>query len=237
MSAWTSTLLPMASQRSLHRRHRQVDQTRVLQPQTWSVRVRMVGLEIPDRLREPLVVLYQHHTCRALASFETTRMVTVTIHVQSYNVCCGCLFDEQLHKAWTFLQIPSETLQIGHRFVPSVSARLVPVPSSSMTDLACPVTNTPLSSPRYDNFLVCNASSCGDVVNTSSSLFLTDGVVTPFALSRFKDLTITSACRGSGSYSIQFFPPSDFQRTYRFRIRTSLAASQPAPRIARTFIV
>ena len=52
--------------------------------------------------------------------------------------------------------------------------------------------------------LVCNASSCGDVVNTSSSLFLTDGVVTPFALSRFNDLTINSACRGSGSHSIQF---------------------------------
>ena len=34
--------------------------------------------------------------------------------------------------------------------VPSVSACLVPIPSSSMTDLACPATNTPLSSPRYD---------------------------------------------------------------------------------------
>ena len=58
---------------------------------------------------------------------------------------------------------------------------------------------------RY--LLFCNASSCGNVVNTSSSLFLTDGVVTPFALSRFNDLTIISACRGSGSYSLQFFPP------------------------------
>ena len=45
--------------------------------------------------------------------------------------------------------------------------------------------------------LVCSAARtrlqcvhCGDVVNTSSSLFLTDGVVTPFALSRFNDLTI-----------------------------------------------
>ena len=33
--------------------------------------------------------------------------------------------------------------------VQSVSACLVPIPSSSLTDLACPATNTPLSSPRY----------------------------------------------------------------------------------------
>ena len=31
------------------------------------------------------------------ACFETLRMVTVTIHVESHNVCCGCLFDEQLN--------------------------------------------------------------------------------------------------------------------------------------------
>ena len=68
--------------------------------------------------------------------------------------------------------------------VPSVSACLEPSDSSSMT-----------ATLRY--FLVCNASSCGDVVNTSSSLFLTDGVVTPLALSKFNDLTINSACRGS----------------------------------------
>ena len=73
--------------------------------------------------------------------------------------------------------------------------------------------------------LVCNASNCGDVINTSPSLFLTDGVVTPFALSRFNDCAINSACRGSGSYSIQLLSPSEFQRTYRFRILTSLASS------------
>ena len=84
------------------------------------------------------------------------------------------------------------------------------------------------------NCLVCNASNCGDVINTSPSLFLTDGVVTPFALSRFHDFTINSACRGSGSYSIQLLSPSEFHRTYRFRILTSLASSRLAPRIART---
>ena len=55
------------------------------------------------------------------------------------------------------------------------------------------------------------------------------------SLSRFNDLTINSACRGPGSYSIQLLSPSEFQRTYRFRIRTSLTSSRLAPRIARAF--
>ena len=164
-------------------------------------------------------------------------MVTVTIHVQPYNVCCGCLFDEQLHKSWTFLQIPSKTLQNWSSIVPSASACLVPIPSSSLTDLACPATNTPLSSPRYDIFSFAMRPAVEMSSTHLPAFFLTGGVVTPFALSRFNDLTIKSACRGSGSYSIHFFPPPDFQRTYRFRIRTSLASSRPAPRIARTFIV
>ena len=150
-------------------------------------------------------------------------MVTVTMHVQWYNVCCGCLFDEQLHKSWTFLQIPSETLQIGHRLFRRFLHVSSPIPSSSMTDLAlsCDKYAALINYATVLSRLQC-VHNCGDVINTSSSLFLTDGVVTPIALSRLKDLTINSACRGSGSYSIQFLPPSDFQRTYRFRIRTSL---------------
>ena len=58
--------------------------------------------------------------------------------------------------------------------------------------------------------LVCNASNCGDVINTSSSLFLTDEVVTPLRTFQINNLTVNSACRGSGSYSIQLLSPSEF---------------------------
>ena len=64
--------------------------------------------------------------------------------------------------------------------------------------------------------------NCGDVTSTFSSLFLIDGVVTPFAFSRFHNLTMNSACRGSGSCSIELLSPLEFQRTHRFRILTSL---------------
>ena len=177
---------------------------------------------------------HQHHTCRALASFETICMATVTIHVQSYNVCCEFLFDEQLHKCF-FRYRPRRFRLIIDCSVGFCMSRANSFVEYDRSGLSCDKYAALITTLRY--FLVCNASSCRDVINTSSSLFLTDGVVTPFALSRFNDLTMNSACRGSGSYSIQFFPPSDFQRTYRFRIRTSLASSQPAPRIARTFIV
>ena len=58
-----------------------------------------------------MCIAHQHHTCRPLACLKTPGMVTVTIHVQPYSICSGCLFDEQLYKSWTFLQITSKTLR------------------------------------------------------------------------------------------------------------------------------
>ena len=133
---------------------------------------------------------------------QTPGMVTITIHVKSNNVCGGSLFDEQLYKSWTSFPIRTETLQNWSSI------------EYDRSGLSCDKYAALITTLRH---LVCNASNCGDIVNTFSSFFLTDGVVTPFALSNFNDLKINSACLGSGSNSIQLCPPLEFQRTYRFR--------------------
>ena len=154
-------------------------------------------------------------------------MVTVTIHVQSYNVCCGCLFDEQ------FKYRPRRFKLVIDCSVGFCMSRANSFVEYDRSGLSCDKYAALITTLRY--LLVCSAQLWRCHQHLFQPFLLTDGVVTPFALSRFKDLTINSACRGSGSHSIQFLPPSEFQRTYRFRIRTSLASSRPAPRIARTF--
>ena len=136
-----------------------------------------------------MCITHQHHTCRVYASFETTRMVTVTIHVQ---IAQRLLWMPVRRTTAQVVDFSSNTVRDASNWssiVPSVSACLVPIPSSNMTDLA--YDRSGLSCDKYAALIttlrycfVCNAFNCGDVINTSSSLFLTDGVVTPFALSR-----------------------------------------------------
>ena len=79
-------------------------------------------------------------------------MVTVTIHVP---VVQRLLWMSARRTTAQGVDVSSDTVRDTSNLssiVPSVSACLVPIPSSSMTDLACPATNTPLSSPRYDIF-------------------------------------------------------------------------------------
>ena len=118
--------------------------------------------------------------------------------------------------------------------VRSVSACLLPAPLLSMTDLVCLATEYAASSLRHDNVPFAMRPTL-ETSPTTPPAFLMEGVVTPFVLSRFNDLAINSACRGSGSYSIKLLSPSEFQRTYRIKLRTFLASLRLALRIARTF--
>ena len=180
-----------------------------------------------SRINTVAVVLLRvlRHPAWSLSPYTSSR-ATLAVDVGSTNNCTS---------RGSFFKIPSKTLQICHRLF----HRFLYV----SRQLLCQIRQSGRSCDKYAALittlrycLVCNASNCGNVINTSSSLFLTDGVVTPFAPSRFNNLTINSACRGSGSYSIQLLSPSEFQRTHRFRILTSLASSRSAPRTARNLI-
>ena len=122
-------------------------------------------------------------------------MVTVTIHIQSYNVCSGCPFDEQLYRSWTFLQIPSKTLHIGHRLF----RRFLHV----SRQLLCRIRQiwSVLRQVRcsHHHATILSRLQCVQLWRCHQHLFqpffrLTKSSL-PFTISRFNNLTVNSACR------------------------------------------
>ena len=123
------------------------------------------------RHSKTMCITHQHHTFCALASFETTRVVTVTIHVESSNASCGCLFDDTTAEN---VDVCFKYRPKRFKLVTDCSVGFCMSPANSFVEydrsgLSCDKYAALMTTLRY--FLVCNASTSGNVVDTSSSLF------------------------------------------------------------------